>query len=383
MPEFWAVWDGNLIEFKKMSVGKTCPFRRGEHTRMIDPTLSFVYNIIQIVVYASVISIGISLKISRNSKTAGPIVGLFLFILADSVVIFMTEFLPDFMQWYEVNFIRTPSLKMLIFLGTGFFMLLCWSSATGSVFTGGQGLLLFGFGLWLIFVPLLLDGAVESFLFFSGYQVFCICVSIYALWKIRKLDPSRLQLPAQWIWTFLIVTVVFCALIMAEDNYVIFYIDNYDLMKGDLNIYYRSVSEDLLRFVYSGLILSLFIDQLRRGETKRTVGAASYAGEAVCPAAALSTSEADSESGPVRTPAEYKRMKFARILTLTEREEEVLTLLIDGRSNQDISSALHISVGTVKAHVHGIYRKAKITHRYELRTLYEAFDPEESDEPGL
>ena len=64
---------------------------------MIDPTLSFVYNIIQIVVYASVISIGISLKISRNSKTAGPIVGLFLFILADSVVIFMTEFLPDFL----------------------------------------------------------------------------------------------------------------------------------------------------------------------------------------------------------------------------------------------------------------------------------------------
>lgn len=170
---------------------------------------------------------------------------------------------------------------------------------------------------------------------------------------------------------------------MAEDNYVIFYIDNYDLMKGDLNIYYRSVSEDLLRFVYSGLILSLFIDQLRSGETKRTAGAASYAGEAVCPAAALSTSEADSESGPVRTPAEYKRMKFARILTLTEREEEVLTLLIDGRSNQDISGALHISVGTVKAHVHGIYRKAKITHRYELRTLYEAFDPEESDEPGL
>ena len=31
---------------------------------------------------------------------------------------------------------------------------------------------IFGFGLWLIFVPLLLDGAVESFLFFSGYQVF-------------------------------------------------------------------------------------------------------------------------------------------------------------------------------------------------------------------
>ena len=353
------------------------PFRRGERTRIMDPTLSFIYNVIQIVVYASVISIGISLKISRNYRMAGAIVGLFLFFLADSVVIFMTEFLPDFMQWYEVNFIRTPSLKMLIFLGTGFFMLLCWSAATGSVFTSGQGLLLFGFGLWLIFVPLLLDGAVESFFFFSGYQVFCICISVYALWKIRMLDPSRLQLPGQWIRAFLIVTVVFCTLIMAEDNYVIFYVDNYDVSAGELNIYYRSVSEDILRFVYSGMILSLFSGQFWRGEAKRTVGA-SYTGEAVGPAAVLSMAESESESGQVPAAAEYKLIKFARMLTLTEREEEVLALLIGGQSNQEIGGALHISIGTVKAHVHGIYRKAKITHRYELRILYEAFDPDES-----
>ena len=67
-------------------------------------------------------------------------------------------------------------------------------------------------------------------------------------------------------------------------------------------------------------------------------------------------------------------MKFARTLALTDREEEVLALLLDGKSNQEIGAALHISIGTVKAHVHGIFRKAKITHRYELSALFESFN---------
>ena len=339
----------------------------------MDPTLSFIYNIIQIIIFSSVLTVGALLKISRNEKAAGAIVGLFLFYLMDTVMIFMTEFLPDFMSWYDDRFIRTPSLKTVIFLSVGFFTLMCWSVLTGSNFTGAQGILLFALGLWLVFVPLLTEGAIGSFLFYSGYQVFCICISIFALWRLRSIGPDRLRIPAERIRLLLIVTMVFSALIMLEDFYVIFSLDNYDVTAGELNIYYRNVSEDALRFIYSGLAASLFFERFVRNKS------GIIANEAPPQKTEALSLDADrilpsEEAVSTQTVEEYKRMKFARTLALTDREEEVLALLLDGKSNQEIGAALHISIGTVKAHVHGIFRKAKITHRYELSALFESFN---------
>ena len=48
---------------------------------------------------------------------------------------------------------------------------------------------------------------------------------------------------------------------------------------------------------------------------------------------------------------------------LTPREREVLDLLAQGRSNQEIADALIIEVGTVKNHVHSIFRKLDIRER--------------------
>jgi len=48
---------------------------------------------------------------------------------------------------------------------------------------------------------------------------------------------------------------------------------------------------------------------------------------------------------------------------LTPREREVLDLLAQARSNQEIAQALIIEVGTVKNHVHSIFRKLDIRER--------------------
>lgn len=48
---------------------------------------------------------------------------------------------------------------------------------------------------------------------------------------------------------------------------------------------------------------------------------------------------------------------------LTPREREVLELLAQARSNQEIAEALIIEVGTVKNHVHSIFRKLDIRER--------------------
>lgn len=59
-------------------------------------------------------------------------------------------------------------------------------------------------------------------------------------------------------------------------------------------------------------------------------------------------------------------VRLAEILArdpLTEREEEVLRLVVDGMSNKAVARRLGIAVGTVKSHLKGIFNKLGVTSR--------------------
>ena len=50
---------------------------------------------------------------------------------------------------------------------------------------------------------------------------------------------------------------------------------------------------------------------------------------------------------------------------LSEREIEVLRLLVAGLSNREIAGKLVLSLGTVKTHIHNIYGKLGVRNRAE------------------
>ena len=50
---------------------------------------------------------------------------------------------------------------------------------------------------------------------------------------------------------------------------------------------------------------------------------------------------------------------------LTEREMEVLHLVVQGQSNQQIADAMVITVATVKAHISNILSKLQVSSRAE------------------
>lgn len=54
-----------------------------------------------------------------------------------------------------------------------------------------------------------------------------------------------------------------------------------------------------------------------------------------------------------------------RVLDLTPREQTVLELLVEGRSNRSIAEALFIGEATVKTHLHHVYEKLGVTGRVE------------------
>ena len=51
---------------------------------------------------------------------------------------------------------------------------------------------------------------------------------------------------------------------------------------------------------------------------------------------------------------------------LSDRELEVLELLVEGQSNQKLGESLHISINTVKSHINKIYKKLKVSNRLQL-----------------
>jgi DNA-binding CsgD family transcriptional regulator len=81
----------------------------------------------------------------------------------------------------------------------------------------------------------------------------------------------------------------------------------------------------------------------------------------------------DSRWGTVISGVPARRESFASRYNLTRRQEEVLTLLLQGRSSRAIADELCVSFGTAKNHVFNIMQKTGVHSRFELITLYNGF----------
>ena len=70
---------------------------------------------------------------------------------------------------------------------------------------------------------------------------------------------------------------------------------------------------------------------------------------------------------PALERARQTRAQFERVdNALTEREREVMLLVVDGLSNKEVARRLNISEGTVKVFLHSIYQKVSVNNRTAL-----------------
>jgi len=64
-----------------------------------------------------------------------------------------------------------------------------------------------------------------------------------------------------------------------------------------------------------------------------------------------------------------KQTEFFEKFNITNREKEIILLLIKGDSYNQLAEELSISLTTVKTHVHNIYRKAEVKNKIQLINL--------------
>lgn len=72
---------------------------------------------------------------------------------------------------------------------------------------------------------------------------------------------------------------------------------------------------------------------------------------------------------------------MTRQTNLTERERQILKLLLQNKSNREIAIELSLSIETVKKHVRGILKKLEVRNRTEAvaKAQAQCLDDPESD----
>jgi len=110
--------------------------------------------------------------------------------------------------------------------------------------------------------------------------------------------------------------------------------------------------EDLVQGVLAAGAISYLLKNVTADELAKAIRDAASGKSTLSPEAARVLINA---TRPTRQP----------LVDLTEREQEVLKLVVQGNSNQQIADAMFITVATVKAHISNILSKLQVSSRAE------------------
>jgi DNA-binding NarL/FixJ family response regulator len=103
------------------------------------------------------------------------------------------------------------------------------------------------------------------------------------------------------------------------------------------------------------------------------------AGNALGPVAVTTGRPVNGSAGRLRRAEEDRPVNGARrsdeLDVLTDRERQVLELVADGRTNQEIAEKLFISARTVGVHVSHILEKLHVRSRVDATRVYERNRP--------
>jgi DNA-binding CsgD family transcriptional regulator len=66
--------------------------------------------------------------------------------------------------------------------------------------------------------------------------------------------------------------------------------------------------------------------------------------------------------------------EFVSLFKLTKREREIMGFIVQGMRNDEIATALYISVQTVKNNISAIYRKTGVKNRVQLGNVLRNYE---------
>lgn len=189
-------------------------------------------------------------------------------------------------------------------------------------------------------------GPMRQWLYYTTRQAFLVFVGLYIFWTAHKSEQVELKARVNKHRKHLIIGAILVGCIVAEDFYNILVVPM-SLAPSWLQPYLseRNFSENIFA-CYFAILLILYAYHVL----------------------SIRMQEAPEEKNVSDLDRHIEeQMPFYRnAYKLSNRETEVMRLVVLGKSNQEIADELFLAVGTVKTHIHNILVKTEQQNRTTL-----------------
>jgi|GEM_PF-2512514 len=260
---------------------------------------------------------------------------VFTLFVIDNLIYYMIEFLPSFAQFYESSlYLRTVSsnaMSYLVIYSYRLVLMAAFKEKIGRVEKGiWASVLVLQLMVPLVFMQMNVAPALSLIMHILAIGIFAR--GLHKLWSSKEgVKDAKVSLDhgLRFGEGVLIVSLVLQFFFAAENMLM--------LLMPTLRA--RSIGIELIGLFYTVLAIRYIVQELMR-ESSQTV-----------------------RRSKVQSADDEGFHAFCNEYDLTKRERDVAFLLAEGFSNQQIAEKLYISEGTVKTHVHNIYKKIGVNTR--------------------
>lgn len=336
--------------------------------------LVFGYNIALIIIF-TIVGFGyFALYLIEKKQLYIWVALLCVCFIFDNIIIYMTEIFEEFSIYYDLQSLSSNVLKTIISIAIMLSYIMIIRYVLQKKIARSEITALFLYSLLLLFIPLIKTSNFNFWLYFTVTQLICIflLVNAYNELKDNKIQQKKIK-------NFFIITFLLNVLIIIEDFIVIFYFDVVNIMQTRIN--QRNFSEDILSLYFMYVAFFMLLKELKTKEVKNKISdnlpiikadetePGPIEPEPIEPELTEPepTEPEPIEPEPVKTPYKFDKIEaFCLKYMLTERERQVLELILLGKTNTQIGEELFISLGTAKNHIHNIYQKCGVARRSQL-----------------
>lgn len=201
--------------------------------------LLIVYNVGLFILFSAVATLGMITYLRNRRAFFLTVALLFIFLIINNILIFLTEQIPWFSDRFDQIFMTTPSPKTILLVAHSIFLVLILDAALQAKIQNWQYLLIIAQTLTLLFVPMLPNNAFKVWLFYFTSEIVRFVLAAYGLYVFKNIGQEEqgkncfhIDIQISQLNLFkklLIITIIMTAVITIEDTIVIFFHDTYSL----------------------------------------------------------------------------------------------------------------------------------------------------------